>query len=330
MAPNDPQPNASPVQSPLGWVDLLRNCVAILGIALLLVEGLWRVLGYSPQKSDYMFFAKLRKNADLERNAVVLVGSSRIRFGLSPEILGGAVPGRHFLQLALDGSSPLPMLYDLAEDDGFRGLVVCEVNPLHWDGQYQNMIQPGALTYFHRELIGRDVEMVLSESVREHFSFYSYNLLAELPKLLERKPPPRGERSDRFEPFSDLGHTLDEKLIQDWETTAKDAAKRIGDYGSRQMPQTVQGWVQRIRERGGNVAFVRMPTDGRLRVLEDRLFPYLPSLIRDIRAHGNSVIDFADMPENFYCPDGSRLEASSAQRFSARLGEELTAKGFFR
>jgi hypothetical protein len=91
----------------------------------------------------------------------------------------------------------------------------------------------------------------------------------------------------------------------------------------------VQRWVDRIRRRGGDVAFVRMPVDGRLRVVEENAFPQTQSLIRDVRARGMVVIDFAEMPGQFRCPDGSHLEASEADRFSRLLAEELTARGFF-
>jgi hypothetical protein len=42
------------------------------------------------------------------------------------------------------------------------------------------------------------------------------------------------------------------------------------------------------------------------------------------------VIDFAEMPGHFRCPDGSHLDASEADRFSEALAGELTARGFFR
>jgi hypothetical protein len=41
------------------------------------------------------------------------------------------------------------------------------------------------------------------------------------------------------------------------------------------------------------------------------------------------VIDFAEMPGHFRCPDGSHLEGSEADRFSGLLAAELAAKGFF-
>ena len=53
-------------------------------------------------------------------------------------------------------------------------------------------------------------------------------------------------------------------------------------------------------------------------------------LLKDLRAQGMVVIDFAEIPDHFRCPDGSHLEASEADRFSRLLGETLAARGFFR
>jgi hypothetical protein len=330
MTPNHTLADNHTVANSPGWLTFVLRAAAFAALALLLTEGLWRILGYPPKGSDFIYFAKLRKAADRDPAAVAMAGSSRVRYGLNPEALAHAVPGRRFLQLALDGNSALPVLYDLAMDPRFHGRVICEVNPPHWGGQYDfSNWRPEALAYLRPEISGAYLEMYLDEHVREHFSFYSYNLFTELPNLFMRRPPTPPERPDRYEPLHDLGPALDEKLTRGWEKVARDAAQRVGKDAARQMPQPVQDWVARIRRRGGDVAFVRMPVDGRLRVLEDQLFPYLPSLIADIRAHAITVIDFADMPDHFYCPDGSHMEAAEAARFSRELAETLSAKSFF-
>ena len=313
-----------------GWLRFLVRAAALTAVALLVTEGMWHGLGYPPQQSDLIYFAGLRKAADTESNAVTLVGSSRFRYGLNPATLGAAIPGRRFLQLALDGNSALPVLSDLAKDPNFHGLVVCELNPPHWDGQYNFGWRPEAVKFAHPEVSGAYLEMVLDEHVRQHFSFFSYDLFTELPNLLQHKPRKPIEHPDRFEPMVDLGPTIDRKLTAGWEDVAREAAKRIGTKASWQMPAVPLSWINQIRARGGDVAFVRMPIYGSLRVIEDQLFPHLPSLMQDMRAKGFVVIDFADMPEHFYCPDGSHLEEKEADRFSRLAAQALAAKGFFR
>ena len=306
------------------------RAVLFLTVALCGTEAMWRLLGYTPKKSDKIYFARLRKAADVNAKAVALVGSSRVRYGLDPEAMQPAAPGRRFLQLAIDGNSAMPGFWDLAHDPAFKGLVLCELNPAHWGGLYQFDKLPDALAYTHPEVSGAYLEMVLDEQVRQRFVFFSYNLITELPGILRHKPPKPAEREDRFVPLTDPGAEIDARLEHGWERVARESA--IGMHGDAawKMPEPVLRWVQRIRGRGGDVAFVRMPIDGSLRVLEEQLFRHGSSLIEDVRAHGIIAIDFAEMPGHFYCPDGSHLEAAEAERFSKVLGEQLAAKGFFK
>jgi hypothetical protein len=95
------------------------------------------------------------------------------------------------------------------------------------------------------------------------------------------------------------------------------------------MARKILYWVEKIRRRGGDVAFVHMPVDGALRQTEDRLFPQAKGMISNLRTHG-LVVDYSEMPQHFRCPDGSHLAVEDAERFSRVLVETLAASGFFR
>jgi hypothetical protein len=313
-------------RSCLGFV---IKATAFLAVALIFTETFWRSLRYVPAGSDLRHFARLRKAADGDREAVALLGSSRVRYGLNPEVLARAVPGWHFHQLGILGNAPMPVLEDLANDPSFQGRVICELNPEQWGGGYPFTKIPEALAYTHAEASGAYLETILGEQFREHASFFSYNLLTEAPRILQRRPVPEPERPDRFVRFQDLGPAVNEPLIHNWERGTLESADRIRRAGYTRITQEAMRWVERIRRRGGDVAFVRMPVDGRLRVVEESAFPHTQGLIRDIRARGMVVIDFAEMPTHFRCPDGSHLEASEADRFSQRLANDLAATGLF-
>ncbi len=223
----------------------------------------------------------------------------------------------------------MPVLEDLANDPNFLGLVICELNPAHWGGDYPFTKLPETLAYTHPQVSGAYLETLLGERFRQYTSFFSYNLFIEGPRIVQHKPVPEPERADRFVRFHDLGPAINAKLIDDWEHAALESGERIKGTGSSHITQAAQQCVERIRRRGGDVAFVRMPVDGRLRAVEEHAFPQTRSLIRDVRARGMVVIDFAEMPGHFRCPDGSHLEASEADRFSLSLAERLTEEGFF-
>ena len=311
------------------WLGLVLKAALFLAVSLGLTETFWRILQYEPADSDIRHFAKLRKAADGDCDAVAVVGSSRVRYGLNPELLARCVPGRRFRQLGILGNGAMPVLEDLANDANFQGRVICELNPAHWGGPYPFSKLPEALAYMHPEVNGAYLETVLGERFREHASFFSYNLLTEAPRIVQHKPVPEPERPDRFTRFRDLGPSVNEPLIRNWEHAALEAAGRMKNTDRARMTERVERWVGQIRRRGGNVVFVRMPVDGRLRTLEESAFPQTQDLIRDVRARNMPVIDFAEMPGHFRCPDGSHLEASEADRFTRLLAEKLAATGFF-
>jgi hypothetical protein len=275
-------------------------------------------------------FAKLRKAADGDPAVVALVGSSRVRYGLSPAALDRAVPGRRFLQLGILGNGALPVLRDLAADPNFHGRVICEFNPAHWNEVPRSAALPDALAFTYPEYTLSYLETFIAEHLREHFSFAAYNFVTEVPRILQHKPVPEPESPDRAFPFRDLGPAVNEHLIDNWMRSAENSASKVKGADSLRAAQQVYGWTTQIRRRGGDVAFVRMPVDGRLRVREDELLPQTQPEIRDIRALGMLLVDYAEMPEHFRCPDGSHLDAPEADRFSRSVAQSLAAKGFFR
>ncbi len=330
MTSNFPVHGTGATERPANWRVFVVKAAVFLAISLAFTETFWRSLRYMPADSDIMHFAKVRRAADGDRGAVALVGSSRVRYGLNPQSLEYVVPGRRFRQLGILGNSAMPVLEDLANDPNFLGLVICELNPAHFGGEYPPRKLPEPLAYTHPKVSGAYLETLLRERFREHTSFFSYNLFTEAPRILQHRPVPEPEQADRFLPFRDLGPTINERLIDRWEHVARESAERTKRTGSSLIMQVAQHCVERIRRRGGDVAFVRMPVDGELRVVEEDAFPQTRSLIRDVRAMGIVVIDFAEMPSHFRCPDGSHLEVSEADRFSLSLAERLAEEGFFR
>jgi hypothetical protein len=80
-----------------------------------------------------------------------------------------------------------------------------------------------------------------------------------------------------------------------------------------------------IRDRGGRVLFVRFPSSGMIRMLEERRFPrdrFWDELARHVDA---PALHFDDVPalRDFTCPDGSHLDMRDRARFSAALAGAL-------
>ncbi len=313
-----------------GLRTLAWKAAVFLLAALGCTELLWRGLGYAPPGSQLVYFAALRKEADENPKAVAMIGSSRVRWGLDPVAIGRAVPGRKFLQLGIAGFTSMPALYDLAGDPNFKGLVICEFHTSHFLGPYTYPKLPNALAYSHPEFSGAYIEQWLGEQVRMRFSFFSYTLVREIPRLLQHEPPPAKERPDRYYPFKDPGPEHNRHLEYVYQLWMGDSAAQLARSGAWQTPPEMLGWLAKIRQRGGDVAFVRMPVGGALREQEKKFDAETQSLIHDLRARGNILIDYSEQPEQFHCPEGLHLDAASAEKFSRTLGQQLAAKGFFR
>jgi len=88
---------------------------------------------------------------------------------------------------------------------------------------------------------------------------------------------------------------------------------------------TVELMVQRIRQRGGQVVFVRYPTTGEHYEMDVKAYP--KKLYWDHFASKTSAvtIHFADVPSlrGFDCPDTAHLDYRDAPRFTLALAEEL-------
>ena len=216
----------------------------------------------------------------------------------------------------------MPVLEDLANDPNFQGSVICELNPAHWDGEYPFTRKlPEAMAFTHPEVSGAYLETLLGEQFRERTSFFSYNLFTEGPRILQHKPIPEPEQADRFVRFHDLGPTINEPLIDSWVRAALESAERISRHriranharsGAMGRANPAAGWRRGVRADAGGRAICAW---WRTRFSANRRVSSAT-----FGRGGMLVIDFAEMPGHFRCPDGSHLEASEADRFSAAGG----------
>src|SRR5215210_306778 len=95
-------------------------------------EGIWRARGFKPSLiDDPALWASARRSVG--RSSVVLVGASKTLLGINPEVFA-QTSGVRPVQLAIDGSWAIPVLRNLAEDDGFRGVVLFDLMESELDG----------------------------------------------------------------------------------------------------------------------------------------------------------------------------------------------------
>ncbi|MFW6089267.1 MAG: hypothetical protein ACODAB_05905, partial [Gemmatimonadota bacterium] len=108
---------------------------ALVAVLLFLVgaaawEAYWRSQEFVPsyRNSDGQWAEARRKVDRDEPGATVLIGSSRMQFDIDLDVWREET-GVEPIQLALEGSNPLPILTQLSEDEDFDGLLVVGITP---------------------------------------------------------------------------------------------------------------------------------------------------------------------------------------------------------
>ena len=112
------------------WPSMLLSALLLTVLLTSAWEWHWRAFGAVPGfRDDDALWARQRRRIDAgEGNATVLIGASRTFFDLQLPVWE-RLSGRRPIQLALDGTSPLFALEDLADDPSFTGRLVVGVAP---------------------------------------------------------------------------------------------------------------------------------------------------------------------------------------------------------
>ena len=236
---------------------------------------------------------------------MVLLGGSRIQLGISLGTLSAGSGRKHITQLAIDGTSPMATLRDLAENSQFSGLVVCSLfapafEPANWNAQ-----QPWIDHYYRDFAVTSRLKRVFSGTLQR------YLVLANSgkPKYLTTQ----FDRS-RSADYSQVDLTRHRQIRLDvgqrmFQTQRASPAAWLA------QARIAESYVHAIQQRGGDVVFIRLPSSAPLYQLEERCYPrreYWDCYARISRA---TLVHFEDIPgwRRFTCPDLSHLDRSGPE-----------------
>jgi hypothetical protein len=330
-------PTDSQVEAPDRNRLLLIPKLVFLGAAVFAAgEASWRFAGFQPAHSDLLAFDRVYRAARDSSNAVALIGSSRVLCDLDPRILKRELPKWDFNQLAVDGSSALLMLENLARDARFHGHVLCEFNMSDFMGEYpfrgNDLHQQQYVQFTQRRPFLAFLETWFFETLSQHSALVAVKdwdfigvLRTRLASIVRNRAEsssallPEGvHRDDRFLGLNRRGKD-NSRAIALWAQ-----AERSRGKGSNGL-QRVASWVEAIRRRGGDVVFIRMPVSGSLKRMEGEMYPDRDRFIQSLAGSGINIIESAKEPalSGFECSDESHLDADDAGRFSAALARIL-------
>ena len=335
-----------------------KTVVAAVALLTLAATAAWelraRTAGYAPSLNDTPdLWAEQR--AKVRPDSLVLVGTSRMLFNADLDVLEQAF-GRRPVQLALAGSSPFPVLADLAADPGFHGTVILDIVPAMFlapAGSPPMAVSQKALRrrdeWNHAQKWSHRLGLLLEERV----AFLKQEDLT-LGQMLKRLPIPnranahigpdlppyfytvdRDRRGRMFAQAAVIGSPLQQRVANGWLPLftlppppsfipVEQFQQMMGQAIEQRFKDTARH-VATLRARGAKVMFVRMPVAGPLVQKEEAIVPLAFGWGRLVRENGVPAINFADHPElsSFTLPEWSHLSAPDSVEFTKRLVPHL-------
>ncbi|MCA1779146.1 MAG: hypothetical protein LC637_07140 [Xanthomonadaceae bacterium] len=319
--------------------------VIALAIALVTAAGLvagwewvWRERGYSPQLSDDKdLWARFRQRASTlpPERTLTVIGASRIQLGWSSATFEQAMPGWQSVSLAINGHYPLAVLDDLAEDPRFAGTMLVSIDARGLSRALADMSQV-YVRHFRRNFgPQRRLERALLDPLQQHLitADARFNLVRRAAGLVDGHRP--------YRPYTRL---LPDRTIEADFSTPDLPALRAGfvgnleNYLNNNPPPDPDTWfsqlepvfaaVQRIRQRGGEVVFVRMPTSGHYHRLFEKHYPRQRYWNRFSAAVDAPTIHFEDWPtlRSIDLPDDSHVDHSNRATITLALVKALQQK----
>lgn len=324
------------------WGRVLWVALALFVILLGGWEWYWRDYGVAPAyaNSNDSWAAQRRRIDQGEGNSTVLIGSSRTLFDVQLPVWESTT-GKRPIQLALEGTSPVPVLEDLAADPNFTGRLLVGVTPELFFSGFAS--RGAAIAYFHKQSLSQRSGHWLSQHfIEPYFAFFDGDFALNTVVRRQAWPvrpgiPPRIRVRKLSVSDADRNTHLWQKVETDRVYQAQ--ARRIWAQNFNGRPQTnmdtpeklqklidlqitrATAAVAKLRARGVRLVFVRLPSGGDFYAFENRVFPRAQTWDVMLQRAGSTGIHFEDYPQlqGYNLPEWSHLSASEANRFTAAL-----------
>lgn len=282
-------------------------------------------------------------------SSTVFIGSSRIKFDLDTDTWE-KITGDHAILLALEGSNPLPILHDLANDEKFKGKLVIDVTEAlcflpvpYFQVRPQTYIQ-----YYHDITPAQKASFPLNKFLESRFVFLdkiNFSLNAQLDKL-DVKDRPGVYQNPKFPlGFSRVQFSRQCKMTDEFvsdtnmQNQVKQTWARLGappkgpgptkeqiNAGITATIQSMKRDIDRLRARGVQIVFVRTPASGAVAMGERMGFPreqYWDRILKETTSEGIHYMDYPEM-SRFECPEFSHLSPKDAVVFTHQLARILS------
>ena len=329
---------------PLPEKSLGTGALIGLTVAILLMggwEAYWRDYGSEPayRNSDGLWAIQRRRIDQGEGDKTVLVGSSRIFFDTQLNIWERE-SGERPIQLALEGTSPVSLMEDLAEDLDFTGTLIVGVSPgLMFSGfEYRGT----AFKQYREESPSQWLGQQISMLMEPYLAFYHYDY--SLFTVSKRQPFPERDGVEMESDVRRLSTQEKDRATRMWHLLETDEAyalraKEIWAEGFVPIEDRDEEWIKealenrttqieravaatkKLQERVIEVIFVRNPSEGHYAISEPMYNPRAETWDVLIEKTGALGIHWQDHEElqGYWMPEWSHLSGSEADRYTKAL-----------
>ena len=323
------------------WRAITWGALVLFLVLLGAWEWHWREFGAKPAyRNSFGLWAEQRRRINAgEGDRTVLIGSSRVLFGVQLPVWE-RLTGERPIQLSMEGTTPMPMLEDLAKDPDFTGRLLIGVAPdVFFSGfSYRGEVVP----YFHDQGPSQRTGHWISKHLVEPWAAF-YEPDFALDTVVRRQDWPLRPGTEPRTRVRKLADTAYDRNTAMWSKVAEDPAYRdlarriwAEDFGAAPPGMDTPAGLAKavdlqvgkakaaidvLRARGVAVVFVRMPSNGEYLAYEERYLPRETTWDVLLARTGVPGIHFQDHPElqGYDLPEWSHLSASEAARFTAQL-----------
>ena len=348
--PAGPDRRADPVyQRPIpalgraGWI--------ALAAALVLLGG-WEAWVRSEEvrpslrNSDGFWAQERRKIGQGYGDGWVFTGSSRVLFNMQLD-QWERLDGRRPVQLAIEGTSPVRVMEQLADDPDFTGKLIVGVAPGLFFSGFE--LRAGALDHYEGETPSQWFGQQVSRLVEPWLAFYNFDYA--LPVILRRQPLTNREGVPfEFEvrKLSNMGEGRNTRMWSRLETDP-DYRRMATDIweqfmvpvdqlppeeiermqeGHKQQIERAAAAYDKLTAKGATVIFVTMPFEGKYTQSEEAFAPRADTWDVLLERTGAIGLHFQDHEEmqGYTLPEWSHMTGAEADRFTARFYELVQRK----
>jgi len=319
----------------------------ILVIAFLASWELYlRNKGYKPDFDDSPeLWANTRAMVyEPSDKTTVFIGSSRIKYDLDIPTWE-KLTGTQAVQLAMPGSTPRPMFDDLANDPKFKGKLVVDVTEiLFFSPLPYFLVSPNAgINYYKNRTPSQKASFWLDKKLESRFvllnsEFFSINGMMDHLTIQDRpgvypflnfpfdfEPTMYNRQSKMTDHF--LVDTNEQNQVKAvWAMLGKAHLPAITGKDLDAVMSAVKDDVDKIKARGGDVIFVRTPSNPPMYIGEKMGFPRNLYWDRLLAVTGCKGIYFSDYPgmANLVCTEWSHLSPPNAVLYTQSLVDVLS------